>query len=152
MFTKYNGIAIPQNYNGNRFKKQPIETEMKTHKATEVQSTSFSKTSVSPSFQSLLDKAVDNKEDLPEFDAHLETEQDDSPEIHEENNMDEEVMAKEDCDLQENIKLDTSPFIRMLEGLKSDDLLLLALILLFADSKSEIGNEAIILLSLLLLC
>ena len=149
MFTKYNGIAIPQNYNGNRFKKQPIETEMKTHKATEVQSTSFSKTSVSPSFQSLLDKAV-SVNDEPSTSTVPVQEEISSIEI--EDSAVEEETEKEVDQEEVPAELSISPFMRMLEGLKSDDLLLLALILLFADSKSEIGNEAIILLSLLLLC
>ena len=64
----------------------------------------------------------------------------------------EEETEKEFSQEEAPAELSISPFMRMLEGLKSDDLLLRALILLFADCKSEMGNEAIILLSLLLLC
>ena len=137
MFTKYNGIVVPQNYNGNRFQKQHLETEMKTHKATEIQSVSLPKTSVSPSFQSLLDKAV-SEEDTSAVPVQEET----SSVEAEDSAVEEETPAE----------LNISPFMRMLEGLKSDDLLLLALILLMANGKSEMGTEAIILLSLLLLC
>ena len=146
MFTKYSGIVVPQNYNGNRFKKQPLETEMKTHKATEVQSVSSAKTSVSPSFQSLLDKAVG------EGDAFTVPVQEEISSVEVEDSAVEEETEKEFSQEEAPAELSISPFMRMLEGLKSDDLLLLALILLFADCKSEMGNEAIILLSLLLLC
>ena len=146
MFTKYSGIVVPQNYNGNRFKKQPLETEMKTHKATEVQSVSSAKTSVSPSFQSLLDKAVG------EGDAFTVPVQEEISSVEVEDSAVEEETEKEFSQEEAPSELSISPFMRMLEGLKSDDLLLLALILLFADCKSEMGNEAIILLSLLLLC
>ena len=146
MFTKYSGIVVPQNYNGNRFKKQPLETEMKTHKATEVQSVSSAKTSVSPSFQSLLDKAVG------EGDAFTVPVQEEISSVEVEDSAFEEETEKEFSQEEAPAELSISPFMRMLEGLKSDDLLLLALILLFADCKSEMGNEAIILLSLLLLC
>ena len=68
MFTKYTGIELPQNYSGSRFKQDIAEdTEMKTHRGQISTVGGVVKSSVSPSFQSIIDIAVADNQATEDF-------------------------------------------------------------------------------------
>ena len=166
MFTKYNNINIPQNYSGNRFKHDITNTEMKTHRPT---TTSAVKTSVSPYFQESVNNAI---ESLPSSDnVNIESatkevgfgEISDTPlgEIESVRANDEESSlnvnepmlngASESKSTEPSNSLDTSRLTDMFKSIKSDDLLLLVLILLLAKDNTENGIDALVILALLLM-
>ena len=147
MFTKYNGINVPKNYSGNRFK-ETIDTEMKTHKAEGVHISTPIKKSASPqSFQSVIDKAVES-----EF---IET--DYYEEISSESEEISDPVSINEYDVEENLPSATSSpskelgLSTLLESLQEDDLLLIALILILAGNEGYENKELIITLALLLL-
>lgn len=64
----YSRYSVPQNYSGNRFKKAPLETEMKTHKPTP--SYSSTRTSLSPTFQDAINRQLSSN-DNPKTDEDV---------------------------------------------------------------------------------
>ncbi len=170
MFTKYQGISLPQNYSGNRFRSYPKDTEMKTHKAQEPsRNSSGVKTSVSPIFQeaskrtsnasdnakSTFDYQQRNEEDDKEFYEDKSEIIDTSPEkSYENDDSDNQAEEKNDNVAYEETLSDffsKSGLSKMLNGLHSDDILLLALILILAGEGEAQNPDAIVILSLLLL-
>lgn len=148
MFTKYNGIEIPKNYSGSRFKSLS-DVEMKTHKAT-VSSPPMQeiKSSASPSFQEVIDKTVS---ELKETDENIEiseplTQISDTPaciSVDEESNG---ASFPQEKALHRELGI-----LKLLDKVKQDDLLLIALIILFASDSSENSLDAVVILALLLL-
>ena len=142
MFTKYNSVEIPQNYSGNRFKNLG-ETEMKTHRAalTSVQQSPV-KSSTSPTFQEVIDKTMN---DVEEVEA-------DSLDISSESEL---SYTPQQLDETPNTAKDTSTNEFSLAGfvdkISKDDLLLIALIILFASDSSVSSYDTVIILALLLL-
>ena len=157
MFTKYTSIKVPENYGGSRFTKAPMETEMKTHRPEVIASPSTPvKTSVSPFFQSAHKSEIPLSiaEDLEDT-SYEETHNDADNEL---TAADDESASQEDkaTTIDENVSPLTShagikELSRLLEKIKSDDLLLLTLILLLAKDGGDEGMDGIILLALLLL-
>ncbi len=159
MFTKYANVKLPENYSGSRFKRPSIDTEMKTHRAQDISNVPRSvKTSVSPFFQSSQiqeettaqsnSTEVDTQQALPELDAMLteEARVEDEETIHtppEKTQEDSNSTALATSSIKE--------LTRALEKIKSDDLLLLSLILLFAKDGGEGSMDALVILALLLL-
>ena len=164
MFTKYNGINLPKNYSGTKFK-QPLEdTQMKTHRAKTDNSMSRGviRTSVSPSFQGALDKVVETA-DTVDYTAQ----NDDDASFYEEISdayAQNEVAACKNTTKEESVKLECENkeptthdlfnelgVSHLFENIHKDDLLLIALIVLFAQEHLQNSMDAIIILALLLL-
>lgn len=155
MFTKYANVKLPENYSGSRFKHTTIDTEMKTHRPQDT-SPSFTtvKTSVSPIFKSAQaqeDEAVQSK--LAEADKEQDL-------VENENDLTEDTIETIYTPPEKTQKNDSNTAIntssikelsRVLEKIKSDDALLLALILLFAKDGGEGSLDALVILALLLL-
>ena len=149
MFSRYNNIVIPKNYNGNRFR-EIEDTEMKTHKAYESSIKQVTtKTSSSPSFQSLIDQKANENEDF--------TKEEDEEKYQ---NIDtvstENELSPNDTRPNNQSKYTTTPYqesglSKLISDIKGDDLLLIALILLLAEGEREGNQELIVLLALLLL-
>lgn len=181
MFTKYNGINLPNNYSGTKFK-QPIEdTNMKTHRAQDERpiTRGVVRTSVSPSFQGALDKAVEkasseNYAPVNEvFDSYvndpLATDTQDEGQFEKEAIDNEGTIDGERASDAEGTidgtsisapkKRDNSTFGllnelglgHLFESIHKDDLLLIALIILFAQEHLQDSLDAIVILALLLL-
>ena len=154
MFTKYTSIKLPENYGGSRFKKSPVETEMKTHRPQEAAvSSSTIKTSVSPSFQIVKGSVMENEmhEDI-EREEYTETNADDFSEPSETNYTEPSSPSSNPTTSDEQIQsAGIKELSRFLEKIKSDDLLLLSLILLLAKDGADESLDALILLALLLL-
>ncbi len=147
MFTKYNSISIPENYSGNRFKKAIEETEMKTHKGKEpVSSVSSVKTSVSPFFHAVIEEPIKEVFSEPQ-DVY---EEDFSEESNENTDTPTEKTENFDKTTEENISPIKRPF-ELLENIKNDDLLLLALLLLIAKDSAENSMDTLVILALLLM-
>lgn len=157
MFTKYTNIKLPENYGGSRFKKSTIDTEMKTHRPQDMSSSASTvKTSVSPSFQSSL---ANIKAEVPS--AYIGELQENTKEFDQTEELDnteyDDFIDTPPLKIEENANCesDTSTSIKelahVLENIKSDDFLLLALILLFAKDGGEESMDAIVILALLLL-
>ncbi len=200
MFTKYNGINLPKNYSGTKFKQPAEDTKMKTHRAQDEKpiTKGVIRTSVSPSFQSALDKtmqeanaACDVSYSLSEDKGTSFTDEGLSLSVSDDNNsfltegdenasnMAEEYDSTNDlsnipkekddeagvCMLGDTEKntckekndyfplslLKESGLGRLIEGVNKDDLLLIALIVLFARENLDTSLDAIVILALLLL-
>lgn len=147
MFTRYNGIDVPKNYSGNRFKHN-METEMKTHKAEQpMLITPPIKKSVSPqSFQSEIDKVAEESTQINELDQRELTEISEVPPALAPIDKDENNLHP--CDTTSASDTGIGAFI---ESLRDDDILLIALILLLAESEGHDNKELIVTLALLLL-
>lgn len=173
MFTKYKGIAVPQNYSGSRFKSEPPKTEMKTHRPAAVYTPT--KTSISPTFERVVsqgyqgsldntteEKIVDNVSDFNNFveqDTPLEndylyndTSQDNAQE-REQQSVQEDSLKNEQESVQECEPLkkgsglfdELSPLINsFFKNISSEDLLLLSLIVLLFSEGNEESNDLII--------
>ena len=144
MFTKYTNMRLPQNYSGSRFKATAEDTEMKTHRAKEAAiPINTVKTSISPFFQS---SYLNEQASEPEAEDETFAEYEEIPDTTE--------VTKET--LHEAVSEPGKPTLgdlsRLLEGLKSDDLLLLALIILLASDGGQGSMDTIAILALLLLC
>ena len=152
MFSKYTGVDVPQNYSGNRFRKSTMETKTNVHKAQEIRTPiSTVKTSVSPSFQDVIDKASegvivnDVEENLTTQEVDLEEKvlkSVDKTEILED---DEAKSPREPLDI-----IQASGIGQLLGAIGKDDLLLIALIVLLASDKGDMNLDAIVILALLL--
>lgn len=142
MFTKYNSVEIPQNYSGNRFKNFG-ETEMKTHRAvsTPVQQSPI-KSSTSPTFQEVIDKTMNDAKEVESdlLDISSKEEASYAPQL-----SDDTPNATDD-DATNEFSL-----ARFVEKISKDDLLLIALIILFASDSSVSSYDTVIILALLLL-
>ena len=142
MFTKYNGLEIPKNYSGNRFKALS-ETEMKTHKVTHSEILQgATKSSVSPKFQEVIDQTVNNIADVEDIEPVPEQEDEES---YSPPNKEERALTVTD---------EASPDLSLtalLDKIRKDDLLLIALIILFASDSSMSNYDTVIILALLLL-
>ena len=141
MFTKYTNMKLPQNYSGSRFKPATEDTEMKTHRAKDTGTPINNvKTSVSPYFQSSFvneqSYSFEPQEDRDTYETDV-----DVPTQQEETN--EDVSTSTHATLKE--------LTRLFAGIKSDDLLLLALIILFASDSGQNSVDTIVILALLLL-
>ena len=147
MFTKYTGIELPQNYSGSRFKQDIAEdTEMKTHRGQISTVGGVVKSSVSPSFQSIIDNAVaDNQatEDFSDAVSHESEEIECNPTV-ECNTVDTVSGATEKTTVEATLK-------RFLDTIGKDEMLLLSLLLLFASDNQECSLDGIIIIALLLL-
>lgn len=149
MFTRYNGIDVPKNYSGNRFR-QELETEMKTHKAPLPQTApAVTKSSPPQSFQSVIDKAAqgdiaDQAESIDAEAAPIEIESPDPVSIIEPALVTDDTAPTSDS-------LESSGLKALFESLKGDDLLLIALILLLSGNEGYENKELIVTLALLLL-
>ena len=147
MFTKYNNINVPKNYGGSRFQPSTNDTEMKTHRAEEIhQSVNKIKTSVSPYFQS-----TQNSDKNPSF-------SDDENDFLELNDTEtEETINTPVTKIEKSEKVSPLNFsgfkelTKLFKGVNNDDLLLLALILLFATDKGENSLDTLFILAFLLL-
>lgn len=163
MFTRYSNIEIPQNYSGNRFKKNPIEdTTMKIHESeikneikTSVSPTynDWIYTKNSPSFSQITNTSPKENInlDIQNDNIHLEK----TP--NETTNKDNSQLFNTDFNddsLAENKvaskKYDFTQILNHLKRIKNDDLLLVILIIFLASDKNIANNEVIILLALLL--
>lgn len=157
MFTKYANVKLPENYGGSRFKRSTIETEMKTHRPQDMQSTASSvKTSVSPFFQSahMHNGATASENIIEESTEDTEEEITYGEEIQEENEEIIHTPPKKSIEESKNSlhgSIAINELTRMLEKFKSDDILLLILILLFAKDGGEGSTDALVILALLLL-
>ena len=160
MFTKYANVKLPENYSGSRFKRSTIETEMKTHRPQDMPSTASTvKTSVSPFFQSAhmhngataSENIIEESTEDTEEEINLKTY---GEEIQEEN--EEIIHTPPEKSIEESKNslhgsIAVNELTRMLEKFKSDDILLLILILLFAKDGGEGSTDALVILALLLL-
>ena len=170
MFTKYNGINLPKNYSGTKFKQSYEDTQMKTHRASvgNAMTNGVIRTSVSPSFQGALDKAVEKAEELipsQRIDDAYSQSVDDAPleeclTVETENEpTNAECDMVDACVMAHNPKKDSSSlnffselgFDKLLKNIGKDDLLLIALIILFAQEHLQESLDAIVILALLLL-
>lgn len=166
MFTRYKGISIPENYSGSRFKAAP-ETETKLHKpSTPIYS--GTKTSISPTFEEAIRQQYEPE--IEELDSESDTSNDtnlftESSEIEEASlkalEADEASKLtdtyKESTTNQESTSGDgvlgefSKLFGKLSSGLKSENLLILAVILLiFSENNSDDNALILPLLALLL--
>ena len=170
MFTRYKGISIPENYSGSRFKAAP-ETETKLHKpSTPIYS--GTKTSISPTFEEAIrqSSAVQYEPEVEELDSENDTSNDtnlfiESSEIEEASlkalEADEASKLtdtyKESTTNQESTSGDgvlgefSKLFGKLSSGLKSENLLILAVILLIFSENNFDDNALILPLLALLL-
>lgn len=150
MFSKYKGIEIPLNYSGSRFKSSEVETEMKTHKPSP--SYRSTKTSVSPTFQSAINQAV-NASYTQETPPDVYEMRDDFDEVQKFSEEPLMVIDNEEYDEQpsenegeekkglSSIFDEIKPFFEKLKSsIKGEDLLLISLIILLV---SEGGNDSL---------
>ena len=152
MFTRYSGIDVPNNYSGNRFKKTIIEdTTMKIH---ENEVKSDIKTSVSPTYNDWLysnnDKSSFNDtseitQEYNTFDEDLN--KNESYENSENEKISSNIQAKELLK-EENHNLERIK--NYLKSIKTDDLILILMIIFLTSDKNADNNDVIILLALLL--
>ena len=148
MFTRYKGIEIPQNYSGNRFRNEAPVTETKTHKPSVSSST---KTSISPSFESVLRHGT--------IQVPVEQIVEDVSDFYENEMVAEEVAPTmiEEAPLEEKNKEGTlfddfKPIVSsIIKNVNSEDLLLLSLIVLLMSEGNEDSNDVILPLLLLFL-
>ena len=176
MFTKYNGINLPNNYSGTKFR-QPIEdTTMKTHRALDekVIQKGVVRTSVSPTFQNALNSTIqeareiesfsDDEHALPHIDnsassSFFEEEVCESTAICEDNNDYPSSQFDSKCDIGDKNDKEAHPLNllkesglgKLIDNLNKDDILLIALIVIFAQEHSANSLDAIVILALLLL-
>ena len=154
MFTKYNGITLPQNYSGNRFKAYPNDTETKTHKPQEAQPLTTSiRTSVSPTFRDVT-REVPVQEDVPdEIYEEPPFESRGNDPLREEN---EEIIhtppRENQCEASNEAPQPVGKIglEHLFGNLQSDDILLLTLIFILAKDSSAQSPDAILILALLL--
>ena len=187
MFTKYNDINLPKNYSGTKFKQNIEDTKMKTHRAQDEMliTKGVVRTSVSPSFQSALDKTMQeantvshspseenslidentsafsneeagstvNDSSNPLIASH--SSNDCCDESTESPSNEEKFARKNTCDEKNTCSsinlLKDSGLSRLIEGINKDDILLIALIILFAQEHLDNSLDAIVILALLLL-
>lgn len=151
MFTKYTNVNVPKNYSGSRFSKPP-ETEMKTHRAQDASPSNTVKTSVSPYFHN-------TQEYLSSTDKAIETDSIVNFAIHSDDDITNIDTASPES-IQEEVYEDESTSVvpssitelsKILKNIKGDDILLLALILIFATDNGEGNPDILLILSLLLL-
>ncbi len=152
MFTRYTGVDIPQNYSGNRFRKDLYEdTEMKVHSSS---TEGAVKSSVSPSFEQRLNyqsnvmKKDETIENATENDIFYQDEEENNKE---QPHNDSEQEKNDNIQHSKSILKELSPFSEYLKNIKSDDLLLIALIIFLASEKNGSNGDVIILLALLLI-
>ena len=144
MFSRYTSYNIPPNYSGNRFQKNNIyETTTKTHTADDFGAIN---SSVSPTFEESLSSASSfiSQENLRE-------ENEDIVEYHEpiyEANDTEILDTSSQKSKEKNMVFETLGDI--FSKIKSEDLLILCLIIFLSSEKGFNNNDIIILLSLLL--
>lgn len=149
MFTRYNGIEIPQNYSGSRFKNEAPPTETKTHKPSLAIGT---KTSISPSFESALRRQTSNetKYDDEIIDEFIEANE---PELDsgEDNSFFEE--PEQNIEIPEKTLFNEfKPIVsQIIKSVDQEDLLLLSLVFLLMSEGNESSGELIIPLLLLFL-
>lgn len=161
MFTRYKGIDVPQNYSGSRFKSEPPNTEMKTHKPTPIYSPT--KTSISPSFErarnhgyqnvvegQIANESIDNVSDFNDFQEEnysLENEYFE-PESKPLGNGDSNQEDEDKCEQKqqkEGVFDELKPLInKFLKNINSEDLLLLSLIILLFGEGNEESSDLII--------
>lgn len=148
MFTKYTGIEVPQNYSGNRFKKEVEKTEMKTHRGQISSPDSGIKAAVSPSFQEVIDNAVSDKGDTEQYASF------DEDDI----NQTTEAPLDEICDVVKTMSRDEeesntieATLKRFFDSIGKDELLLLSLLVLFASDNQDCGIDGVIIVALLLM-
>ena len=141
MFSKYKGIEIPLNYSGSRFKSSGVETEMKTHKPSP--SYRSTKTSVSPTFQSVINQAINDsyaQETVPDVYEM----RDDLNEMQISSEAPLVVIDNKESNEQKGLSSifdELKPFFEKLKSsIKGEDLLLISLIILLA---SEGGNDSL---------
>ena len=155
MFTKYQGVAIPKNYSGVRFKDGSVETEMKTHRGQITPSQDNIKScAASPTFQSIIDSvASDEVDDLKndEVQASDFDEQIASDEAGEQLNTVKCEEEEKPCISSQPLGFLDNTLKGLLDGIGGDDLLLLCLLLLIATDRQENSIDGIIILALLLL-
>ena len=170
MFTRYKGISIPENYSGSRFKAAP-ETETKLHKpSTPIYS--GTKTSISPTFEEAIrqskavqyETVVENLENdniISDSEEHF-IENSETKEVNLESSNDDEASEltdtyKESTTNQESTSGDgvlgefSKLFGKLSSGLKSENLLILAVILLIFSENTSDDNALILPLLALLL-
>lgn len=150
MFSKYKGIEIPLNYSGSRFKSSGVETEMKTHKPSP--SYRSTKTSVSPTFQSVINQAVNDsyaQETVPDVyemsdDLNEMQKSSEAPLVVIDNNESNEQSSENEDEKKKGLSSifdELKPFFEKLKSsIKGEDLLLISLIILLA---SEGGNDSL---------
>ena len=148
MFTRYKGIEIPQNYSGNRFRNEAPITETKTHKPSV---SSSAKTSISPSFESVLKhgtfQPIEEQivEDVSDFYENEVISEENPPIMIEES-------PSEGKDKERTLFDDFKPLVSsVLKNVSSEDLLLLSLIILLMSEGNEDSNDVILPLLLLFL-
>ncbi|MBQ7907484.1 MAG: hypothetical protein IJ309_05860 [Clostridia bacterium] len=143
MFTRYNnGINIPSNYGGSRFRVPP-ETETKTHRETEfkpISSPSAITTKISEPEQN--DYISDFQK--PDLDESIDTGVD-------ENDAPADYSEPQEAKEQNQIKLLRDSFSSIFSHIEKDDLLLVALIILVASSSEGIDFGTTLILALLLI-
>ena len=154
MFTRYNGITLPQNYSGNRFKAYPNDTETKTHKPQEMLPLAQNvRTSVSPSFRDVT-RETPVQDDFPEeiYEEPLFDDEENTP-LREEN---EEIIhtppRENQCEASNEAPHPVGKIglEHLFGNLQSDDILLLTLIFILAKDSSAQSPDAILILALLL--
>lgn len=181
MFTRYNGMGIPENYSGVRFR-EAAQTEMKTHKPSP--SYTSTRTSVSPMFASaqLQRHQPSPREESKyrpeaEYERSPETEYEYSPEgaVEYHSNADGKSCSEEHCDsaherasckdTKENVAEKQRPLrasdvketelsgllAKIFKEIDSSDLILLAVIFLLLGGENERAKSSLLPLILLLL-
>ncbi|MBO5312572.1 MAG: hypothetical protein J6B29_01265 [Clostridia bacterium] len=164
MFTRYKGgIELPQNYGGSRFKRVEDGTETKTHRGQITPITTPSvKSSSSQSFQSVIDKVVEDSLpiDSPKTEGEAVEESESSPVFTVEESELSSVDTEEKEENSENDTPLTEGFLsdfklgsigKLLSNISQEDLLLLVLLLLFASDGNENSFDVVTILALLLL-
>lgn len=147
MFTRYNGIRVPNNYGGTRFIDNDIDSNIKIHKGKQ----GPEKISVSQSFRQNQD-IIENEEIFDTPPNILVADDEISP-LPEKDYIDENAPLQ-DKEADKNIgsfKEFKSILDRLFNSLAKDDLLLIGLILLLSDKGGEDSFSVILMLSLLLL-
>ena len=167
MFTRYNGVEIPKNYSGSRFRQQVENTETKMHRPKEAPPLQNVRKSVSPTFQEVIDNAIKDVEQSQaknsESNGFLlaqETEatanSDTPPSKTVESGVNDNVPSVKSLNgITDSEKNEHSPIEggirKLLDGIAKDDLLLIALILMLAEGGEGDSLDLITMLALLLL-
>lgn len=166
MFTRYEGTNIPQNYSGSRFRSNEAPKEA-VHSTQQM--ANAVKSSVSPTFENAISLSQELNRDI--IFAPISDNDEDEP-LSDEATTDvgdmEEVLDNEDISYSESEarstpekqpldspksylnQINTSSIGQFLKHLKSDDLLLISIIVILASEKALSSYDTIILLALLL--
>ncbi len=152
MFSKYSSIEVPQNYSGSRFRKSTeLKTETKTHPATDYSAT---KSSVSPTFKESTEPYIDTHNGSCELPSPSEECMDSNcPKGDCANEGENDCYCEDECNsckICDESKQHGSLLSDLLGNIKTEDLLLICLIIFLSADGGISNNDIIVLLSLIL--